>query len=148
MGQRREAREAAVSILYSIDICGLSREEANLSFWRDKDAPQAVREFARYLTDGAEQNLPKIDEIISRHAENWELKRMASIDRAVLRMATFELLSQPDTPVNVIIDEAIEIAKRYSTADSGKFVNGVLDKIKEEVREPRIHTNRDTDSHG
>ncbi|HCJ65752.1 MAG TPA: transcription antitermination factor NusB [Elusimicrobia bacterium] len=134
MGQRRVAREATITILYLMDIGGLPLKEASLSFWRENDAPKSVKEFANLLTEGTKNNLSKIDKLISQHAQNWELKRMASIDRTILRMATFELINQLDTPANVIIDEAIEIAKKYSTAESGKFVNGILDKIKEEVR--------------
>ncbi len=140
MGQRRAAREATIAILYLMDIGGLPLKEASLSFWRENDAPRSVKEFAALLTEGTKNNLSKIDRLVSQHAQNWELKRMASIDRTILRMATFELINQLDTPANVIIDEAIEIAKRYSTAESGKFVNGILDKIKGEVR-------KNTDSH-
>lgn len=140
MGQRRIARESTITILYLMDICSLPLKEASLSFWRENDAPNSVKEFANLLTEGTKNNLSKIDKLISKHAQNWELKRMASIDRTILRMATFELINQLDTPANVIIDEAIEIAKKYSTAESGKFVNGILDKIKEEVR-------KNTDSH-
>jgi len=134
MGQRRLAREAAVSMLYLIDICALSLEEVLLSFWQGQIISNLTKEFANFLTQGTYHNLNRVDYLISKYAENWELNRMASIDRAILRMATFELINQLDTPINVIIDEAIEIAKKYSTADSGKFVNGILDKIKEEVR--------------
>ncbi len=136
MGQRRLARESAVAILYLMDICSLSLKEATLSYWKEENGPPKVKEFATLLIEGTSGNLAEIDSLISQHAENWELKRMASIDRAVLRLATFELMKLLDTPINVIIDEAIEIAKKYSTADSGKFVNGILDKIKE-VRESR-----------
>lgn len=136
MGQRRLAREAAVAILYLMDICGLSLKEATLSYWKEQNGPSKVKEFATLLIEGTSNNLAEIDSLISQYAENWELKRMASIDRAILRLATFELMKLLDTPINVIIDEAIEIAKEYSTADSGKFVNGILDKIKE-VRESR-----------
>jgi len=134
MGQRRLAREAAVSMLYLIDICALFLEEVLLSFWQGQIISNLTKEFANFLTQGTYHNLNRVDYLISKYAENWELNRMASIDRAILRMATFELINQLDTPINVIIDEAIEIAKKYSTADSGKFVNGILDKIKEEVR--------------
>lgn len=134
MGQRRLAREVALNILYLIDICGLSLKETVNSLLQEQDTPDSVKEFATLLAEGTNSNLSKIDQLISKYAENWELKRMASVDRAILRMATFELINQLDTPVNVIIDEAIEIAKKYSTAESGKFVNGLLDKIKEEVR--------------
>lgn len=140
MGQRRLAREFALSMLYLIDIGTLPLEKVISSFWHSQDVLQSTKEFANFLTQGTYHNLEKIDQLISKHAENWELNRMASIDLAILRIATFELINQQDTPVNVIINEAIEIAKYYSTTDSGKFVNGILDKIKEEVR-------KNTDSH-
>lgn len=131
MGLRRLAREYALQILYAIDVCKLEVEEAQQSFWEGHKSGKKVLEFATALVEGTLKNLPQIDSLIVKHARNWDIHRMASIDRNILRQASFEILYLPDIPINVIINEAIELAKKYSTEESGKFVNGILDKIKE-----------------
>ena len=88
----------------------------------------------RSLLTGVEQSLERIDAVITAHARDWPLERMPAIDRAVLRLGVHELLSRPDVPVGVVIDEAVEIAKRFSTDDSGRFVNGVLAAVARDVR--------------
>ena len=98
--------------------------------WSDGALAPKTREFARRLAQGALDHQPAIDAVIRKYAENWEMSRMAAIDRGVLRLAAYELVHEIDTPINVIINEAVEIAKIYSTAESSKFVNGILDKIK------------------
>ena len=95
-----------------------------------------MREFSTTLVDGTLKNLAKIDEYITSYAENWQLSRMAVIDRNIMRMGTFELLYLEDMPPKVAINEAVELAKKYGDTESGKFVNGILDKInKKEVKE-------------
>jgi transcription antitermination factor NusB len=131
MGLRRLAREYTLQILYAIDVCKLEAQEAQQSFWEGHKSGKKVLEFATTLVEGTLKNLPQIDSLIVRYARNWDIDRMASIDRNILRQATFEILYLPDIPINVIINEAIELAKKYSTEESGKFVNGILDKIKE-----------------
>lgn len=131
MGLRRLAREYTLQILYAIDVCKLETQEAQQSFWEGHKSGKKVLEFATTLVEGTLKNLPQIDSLIVRYARNWDIDRMASIDRNILRQATFEILYLPDIPINVIINEAIELAKKYSTEESGKFVNGILDKIKE-----------------
>jgi transcription antitermination protein NusB len=132
MGYRRMSREFALHVLYSIDVCKMEKDDAWHSFLSsyEGDDSDKILEFGKDLVDGVLQNLDDIDKNISASAKNWDIKRMASIDRNILRIASFELLFNPDTPSNVIINEAVEIAKKYSTDDSGKFVNGVLDTIK------------------
>jgi transcription antitermination protein NusB len=130
MGARRQAREAALQILYLMDVGGFSFEDASKRFWLDSDLPPRGRQFAEELASGAAAQRPQLDACIVKYAENWELGRMAAVDRNILRLAAFELLHHIDTPVSVVIDEAVEIAKTFSTQDSGKFVNGILDKIK------------------
>ncbi len=130
MGARRQAREAALQILYLVDVGNFSPEEAAKALWRDNPLPPRARTFADELAAGAAGRLKELDAFITKYAENWELSRMAAVDRNILRLAAYELLSHKDTPVSVVIDEAVEIAKAYSTQDSGKFVNGILDKIK------------------
>ena len=136
MGIRRQAREAALQILYLMDVSGFSLEEATASLWLGVDLPPRAKTFAEELSAGAAGQKISLDEFITKYAENWEIARMAAIDRNILRMAAFELLHQMDTPVSVVIDEAVEIAKTYSTQDSSKFVNGILDKIKLERKQP------------
>lgn len=136
MGLRRQAREAALQILYLADIASLTGEKSAKIIWAGSEAPPRARAFADELARGAMAHRPQLDGLITRYAENWEIARMAAIDRNILRLAAFELLHNQDTPVSVVIDEAVEIAKTYSTQDSGKFVNGILDKIKTERPAP------------
>lgn len=121
-------------MIYLADICRLEVDKIPDAVLSDEPLALKTREFARHLAAGTVSQWERIDQLITRHAKNWEMKRMATIDRCILRLASFELLADLETPVNVIINEAVEIAKRYSTSDSSKFVNGILDKIKEERR--------------
>jgi len=105
-------------------------EEFPEKAWSDDPLVPKTRVFAQHLAAGVLASLEEIDPLLKKYAENWELGRMAAIDRCILRLATFEILKDTDTPVNVIINEAVEIAKKYSTAESSKFVNGILDKVK------------------
>lgn len=130
MRKRTLARECALKILYRIEISRESAEASIEDFWSYEDFDSEVKEFANNLVRGTSENLPRIDEIISKHAEHWELKRMAVIDKNILRMGTYELLYMEDIPPKVSINEAIELAKKYGDIDSGKFVNGILDKIR------------------
>lgn len=136
MGLRRQAREAALQILFLSDIAHLSGERAAAIIWAGADFPPRAKHFADALAEGTLKHRPEIDHLIAKYAENWEIGRMAAVDRNVLRLAAFELLHELETPVSVVIDEAVEIAKTFSTQDSGKFVNGILDKIKTERRGP------------
>ena len=130
MGSRRESRECAMQILYSMDVCKLSKADAETAFWQTKNYDKEVVSFAQELIDGTIANLEEINELLKQTAENWEIGRMAAIDRAILRLASYELIYEEEIPPNVIINEAIELAKDFSTEESGKFVNGLLDKIK------------------
>ncbi len=130
MGLRRQSREAALQILYLADVAHLPAPQAADIVWAGANYPKKARRFADFLAAGAMAHRPEIDLLITKHADNWEISRMATVDRNVLRLAAFELLHELDTPVSVVIDEAVEIAKMYSTVDSGKFVNGILDQIK------------------
>jgi N utilization substance protein B len=115
-----------------MDLCRLSYADASDMIWSQSEEPDKIRVFSAKLASGASDNMPRIESLIVQYAENWELSRMAVIDRNILRLSAYELIWCTETPVSVIIDEAVEIAKAFSTADSGKFVNGILDKIKEE----------------
>jgi transcription antitermination factor NusB len=132
MRKRTLGRECALKILYRIEISKDSVEPSIEDFWSVEKAGDDVRDFANSLVRGTYENLSKIDSVISRYAENWEIKRMAVIDRNILRMGIFELLYRNDIPPKVSINEAIELAKKYGDIDSGKFVNGILDKVRKE----------------
>lgn len=121
----------ALQSLYLSDTCNLPVESALVSTLPE-GAASSVREFATHLATGVHERKSQIDAILTKYAQNWDLRRMAAIDRNILRLSTYEILHDLETPVSVIIDEAIEIAKTYSTEDSGKFVNGILDKVKSE----------------
>ncbi len=130
MRRRTLSREIALKILYANDITKELSEESLSKFWEtEKEQDDQVKDFANFLVLGVFGNLAEIDKMIAKHAANWEIERMATIDRNVLRIATFELLFTGDIPPKVAINEAIEMAKKYGDKDSGKFVNGILDNI-------------------
>ena len=133
MGRRRQAREIALQTLYIIDTSGTPEAEAYAIVNRRADEPgdEKTLEFARSLVAGANAERPQLDKLIEGAAQNWALARMAAVDRNVLRLAAYELLHRLDTPVNVVIDEAIEIVRKFSTEDSTRFINGILDKLKD-----------------
>ena len=134
MSKRRLAREYALQTLYYTDTGKLSKDEATMfvnGFYESLD--EETFSFCKDLVQGAIQNLNKIDKILSSKAKNWSVERMSAVDRAILRMATYEIAFSADkAPIPAIIDEAIELAKKYSTENSGKFINGLLDQIKTE----------------
>jgi len=137
MRKRTLSREFALQVLYQIDVTGESPDEALEKFWkcREEDGiEEQVSCFAGELVKGAFSRMPDIDGIISRHATNWQLKRMAIVDRNILRLGCYELAFRTDIPPKVSINEAVELAKRYSSIEAGKFVNAVLDKIKAEQK--------------
>ena len=161
MGKRREARERAVQFLFQYDLNppedlehALSQfwdsqravaiaEEKGVATWGEKaelppPSPDetATREFADPLIRGTLEFRAEADDIIQRHAKNWDLHRMAAVDRNILRLAIYEMLHRDDIPPIVSINEAVDIAKKFSTQDSGKFVNGILDKVKSELMRP------------
>ena len=132
MRKRTKARECALQILYQIDIRKDPPEKLTAEFWETEEAESEVKDFAEALVKGTVANTKKIDEMISKYASNWKLNRMAVIDRNVLRLATYELLFCEDIPPKVSINEAVDLAKKFGDMESGKFVNGILDRIKKE----------------
>ncbi len=133
---RRQARVLALQVLCQLDAQGdgfLSELDA---FLKDEAPPQNVVDFARALSTRTWKRREEIDERIRQTAENWELRRMAAVDRNVLRAAVGELVLHPETPANVIVNEAVEIAKEYGSRESGGFINGVLDAIVRNLRPP------------
>jgi N utilization substance protein B len=130
MRKRTKAREYALQILYAVDITKKDPQDCIEGFWVDSEETSGeVKSFAGSIVAGVCENLKKIDSLISKHATNWQLDRMAVIDKNVMRLATYELLFAEDIPPKVSINEAIDLAKKFGGNDSGKFVNGVLDKI-------------------
>src|SRR5260370_721302 len=138
---RRKAREIALQILYQLDVQEqLSSEQATELFWRhfaasagEETPHETNRAFADQLVHGVREKLGEIDELLGRASRNWRLERMARVDRNLLRLAIYEMKYSADVPAKVAINEAIEIAKRFGTAESPAFVNGVLDRCLEEV---------------
>jgi N utilization substance protein B len=129
MGSRRKARELALQMLFQHDLSGNPRETIISTFEDLQKAKPPIRDFAVRVFDGTVENLEKIDSMIGEQAENWRISRMAVVDRNIIRMSIYEFLHETDTPKLVIIDEAIEIAKKFSTQKSSQFINGILDGI-------------------
>ena len=135
MGKRRKAREVALQFLYQLDQTGAADPAPFESdFWNRHPVDEGARAFAAALVRGAKLQQAKIDAIIAESAEHWDLDRMAVVDRNILRIAVYELLCEPGVPAKVAINEAIEIAKKFGTAESSRFINGVLDRIHRELR--------------
>jgi N utilization substance protein B len=126
--RRSEARERALALLYEAETKGLAPRAVLAAL------PAPADQLAVLLVEGVEDRRPELDELISEHARGWTLERMPVVDRTVLRVALFELLARPDVPTAVVIDEAVELAKRFSTDDSGRFVNGMLSAIARKLR--------------
>jgi transcription antitermination factor NusB len=128
--KRTRARELALQFLYQLDLCGQEILPEAKAFFRAEEDDKSAREFAAQLVNGVAAHREELDQVIRSVAQNWDIGRMAVIDRNVLRMAAFELFHCPDVPPKVAINEAIELGKRFSTQNSGAFINGILDKIK------------------
>ena len=129
MGVRRRGRELALQMLYQHELAGADVETMEASFDELQQAPRAIRDFAVSLARGAISRLAELDARLVDQADNWRLERMAAVDRNILRLALYELLFETDTPPAVVIDEAVEIAKRFGSERSSQFVNGVLDGV-------------------
>ena len=136
MRKRTLGRECALKILYSVEVSKDGFQESSERFWNnyETDISADIKIFSQSLVSGVISNMTKIDEMLDKYADNWDLARMATIDRNILRIATYELLFTDEIPPKVAINEAIEIAKKYGDKDSGKFVNGILDKISKKER--------------
>jgi N utilization substance protein B len=129
MGNRRRARSLALQILYQLDITNKSPDQDIQLFWELHPADQEITDYANILVNGTLKHLEYLDSLIQKYSLHWDITRMTIVDRNILRFALFELLYIRDAPLKVIINEAIEIAKLFSTDDSGRFINGILDKI-------------------
>ncbi len=137
-GTRRKSRELTLQMLFQLDMGKQNAEQVRTTFWRErKDLDDKVREFADELFRIAAERSAEIDILIERNAEHWRMERMAAVDRNLLRTGVAEFLGFPQTPRPVVINEALEIARRYSTPESVQFVNGVLDSVAKELNHPK-----------
>jgi N utilization substance protein B len=136
-GKRRIARELAVQFLYQYDLSGGPLEEALPLFWETQaEVSEDGRKFTEELVQGVVGHRVAIDERIAKYTENWDLPRIAAVDRNILRLAMYEMLFRDDIPPVVSINEAVDIAKKFSTRESGAFVNGILDRLKADLTRP------------
>jgi N utilization substance protein B len=134
MGQRRKARESALQILYQLEFDESAPGEAVDSFWREKKAPVETKDYCRRLVEGILADRGEIDDAIQSISEHWRITRMALVDRNILRLAAFELLRAEPMPPAIVINEAIEIAKKYSGPEAAIFVNGILDALRKKIQ--------------
>lgn len=144
MTARTRGREYALQVLYELDASGKDADSALDAYWsnfettgRPAGSPEpdpAIKTFTQQLVTGVAKNVAELDSMIERCSTNWRLDRMPRVDRNVLRLACFELMHTLDVPVKVVINEAIELGKRYGSEESGAFINGILDKLSTEVR--------------
>ena len=137
MGSRRKARECALQMLFAADIADAVPDEVLRTYWAeldDSETEEVAREFATRLAAGTLANLDALDESIRSRTEHWRIPRMAIVDRNILRLAVYEFLYEP-TPRTVAINEALEIARRFSTYEATQFINGILDAIKRDLDE-------------
>jgi transcription antitermination protein NusB len=137
VGKRTKARECAVQMLYQWDLTREPMDRVVGLFWKMRSSTEETKSRAERLARGAQDVVGSLDEAITKASTNWRFERIAAVDRNILRIGTYELMKEPETPASVIIDEAVEMAKRFGAADSPSFVNGVLDAIRGAVRGPK-----------
>ena len=138
MGTRRKSRELALQMLYQADLGEQQADDVRKTFWKGRgDVEREVQGFAEDIFRVAQDRSADIDKLIKAHAANWRLDRMAAVDRNVLRAAVAEMLGYPTTPRAIVINEAIEIARKFSAPESAQFINGVLDSIGKELEATR-----------
>lgn len=133
MGSRRDARESAVQILYQLDFNPAELDPTLASFWQERKVSAKTKLFVEELVRGVVANRLRVDEVIVKSAQNWELPRMATVDRNVIRLAVYEMLFREEIPHAVSINEAVAIAKNMGDVGSGRFVNGVLDRVRRDI---------------
>jgi N utilization substance protein B len=133
MGARHRAREYALQMLYQAEASGVPMREVSASFWGDREVPEDVRAFAERLASGTAGAQQESDALLIGSLENWRLERLAIVDRNILRLAVYEFLHEPETPPIVVIDEAIELARRFGGDDSWQFTNGILDAVRKKL---------------
>jgi N utilization substance protein B len=139
MGTRRKSRELVLQMLFQADMGRQTPEDVRRVFWKERDSVGSdVQGFAEDLFRVATDRTSEIDELIERHAEHWRMERMAAVDRNVMRAAVAELLAFPKTPRAVIINEALEIARKFSAPESVQFINGVLDSVGRDLEKAKV----------
>jgi N utilization substance protein B len=143
MGRRRKARESALQILFQLEFNKPRIEKAIDQFWKEKKASEEIRDYSNWIVKGIVSHQEEIDNLIQSLSNHWRLSRMAHVDRNILRIAVFEFLYEKDIAPAVIINEAIEIAKKYSSDEAAAFVNGILDAIKK-----KLETRKDSSKEG
>ena len=134
MGRRTKARECAFQILYQREISGDPMDAVLAGFWRLRAGTPQMRAMAERLATGSDARAAELDALVAEAATHWRLDRIAPVDRTILRLGAYELAEEAATPAAVVLDEAVELAKRFGEADSPAFVNGVLDAIRRRVR--------------
>lgn len=134
MGKRRKARENTLQILFQLEFDNSKPENVFDSFWKNKRATKEIKEHSRWLVDKVTSQRENIDRLIQSVSANWRISRMAIVDRNILRMAVCELLYEENLAPAIVINEAIEIAKKYSSEDGATFVNGILDAVRKEIQ--------------
>ena len=133
MGSRRVGRQCALQLLYQHDVSLGKATHVTDAFWAEQKASAEAKTFAEELLVGVQKNCSELDAVIEKYSANWKLSRIASVDKNVLRLAIYELLYREDIPKKVTLNEAVEIAKRFGTEESGAFVNGILDNIAKNI---------------
>jgi transcription antitermination protein NusB len=139
MGTRRKSRELALQMLFQSDMGKQTPDEVRRTFWQErKDMEESVRGFADDIFRIATERNTAIDKLIEEHAQNWRVERMAAVDRNVIRAAVAELIGYPQTPAPIIINEALEIARKFSSPEAVNFINGVLDSVSKDLTKAKI----------
>jgi N utilization substance protein B len=133
MGKRRQGREAALKLLYALEMTQTDVQEVLKAAWIEEVVPRNVRDFVMTLVAGVGTHRAEIDAVIRAWSSHWSLARIGAVERNLLRLAIYELLFMPEIPPNVTINEAIEVAKSYGADEAWLFVNGILDRVKHEV---------------
>ncbi len=131
-------------MLFQIDMAGGAPAEVYPHFWKEHEAELEVREFAPGLVEGVIREREALDRVISGSVDNWRIERMAIVDRNILRVAVYELAWLPDTPPVVVLDEAIEVGKKYGSEQSGSFINGILDSVRKRIERGEVPSARST----
>ncbi len=133
MGKRRKARESALQVLYLLDVDDIPPEEALRFYWKDRKASESVKDYTQWMVSGIMAQRNSLDDIIQSHSEHWRISRMAVVDRNILRIAVFELIYEAGIAAAIILNEAVEIAKKFSSDQAAQFVNGILDSIRKDM---------------
>lgn len=137
MGKRRKARECALQILFQLEFTGDELPLVLKDYWFRQTVPAETREYCEWLVRGISEHRAEVDRIIQQASKNWRLERMATVDRNILRLAVFEMLFEKNLAPSIIMDEAIEIAKKYSGQEAANFVNGILDGVHRRLQDEK-----------